>query len=313
MGNGLIRNGLIGNGLMGNGLIGSGLNGNGFLGNGARLDGKVALVTGGSRGIGMAIALRLAEEGADVAINYQHTKEQALEVSRLIDQMGTISELEKISLMIDQMDTKEHAKEVSRLIEAIGRHSCICQANVSDMEQVNSMRDNVLDHFGKIDILVNNAGITRDKSFAKMTPEMWNEVLSVNLNGTFNCTKAVIEGMLERKYGRIVNISSVIGRMGNFGQANYAASKAGMIGFTQTLAKEFAGKGITVNAIAPGFIETDMVKSIPNEALGKILAKIPLGRLGKPEEVAGAVAYLVSPEGDYITGQVIDINGGLYI
>jgi NAD(P)-dependent dehydrogenase (short-subunit alcohol dehydrogenase family) len=166
---------------------------------------------------------------------------------------------------------------------------------------------------GNIDILVNNAGIVRDKSFVKMTPQMWTEVLSVNLDGAFYCTKVVIEGMLERKYGRIVNISSVIGRMGNRGQANYAASKAGMIALTQTLAKEFASKGITVNAVAPGFIETDMVKSVPKEILDKILAQIPLGRLGKPSEVAGAVAYLVSEEGSYITGQVIDINGGLYI
>ena len=175
------------------------------------------------------------------------------------------------------------------------------------------MKDSVLKQFGKIDILVNNAGITRDKSFIKMTPQMWDEVLSVNLSGTFYCTKAVIDGMVERKYGRIVNISSVIGRMGNFGQANYAASKAGIIGLTQTLAKEFASKGITVNAIAPGFIETDMVRSISDEMMKKILEKIPLGRLGKPDEVAGAVAYLLSEEGSYITGQVIDINGGFYI
>ncbi len=281
-------------------------------GNGKKLEGKVALVTGGSRGIGMAIALRLAQEGADVAINYQRTKEQAEEVSKLIDQMGTKNELEKLALLIDNMDTKEHAKEVSKKIESMGRHSVICQANVSDAEQVWKMRDEVVRQFGKIDVLINNAGITRDKSFAKMTPQMWSEVLSVNLDGTFHCTKAVIDGMLERKYGRIVNISSVIGRMGNFGQANYAASKAGIIGFTQTLAKEFASKGITVNAIAPGFIETDMVRSISGEAMEKVLAQIPLRRLGKPEEVAGAVAYLVS-EGDYITGQVIDINGGLYI
>ncbi|MCZ7357952.1 MAG: beta-ketoacyl-ACP reductase [Candidatus Methanoperedens sp.] len=281
--------------------------------NGARLKGKVALVTGGSRGIGMAIAMRMAEEGADVAINYQNTREHAENVSKLVDHIGTIDEIGKLSVIIDRMDTKEHAKEASKLVESMGCHSCIVQANVSDIEQVNKMKDEVLKKFGKIDILVNNAGITRDKSFVKMTPEMWSEVISVNLNGAFNCTKAVIDDMLERKYGRIINISSVIGRMGNFGQANYAASKAGMIGLTQTLAKEFAGKGITVNAIAPGFIETDMVRSVPKEAMEKILAKIPLGRLGKPAEVAAAVAYLVSPEGEYITGQVLDINGGLYI
>jgi 3-oxoacyl-[acyl-carrier protein] reductase len=277
------------------------------------LEGKVALVTGGSRGIGQAIALRLAEDGADIAINYQSTKDQAEKLSKLIDQMGMIDEFEKLSLKIDLMETKENAKEVSELIDSMGKHSIICQANVNDFEQVKRMREEVVKQFGKIDILVNNAGIVRDKSFVKMTPQMWSEVLSVNLDGAFYCTKAVIEGMLERKYGRIVNISSVIGRMGNRGQANYAASKAGLIALSQTLAKEFAGKGITVNAVAPGFIETDMLKSVPKEIMEKILAGIPLGRLGKPSEVAGAVAYLVSEDGNYITGQVIDINGGLYI
>jgi len=277
------------------------------------LDGKVALVTGGSRGIGQAIALRLAKNGADVAINYQKTKEDAQKVSKIIDQMGMADEFDKLSIMIDQMETKEHAKEVSVKIDSMGKHSCIVQANVNDFEQVSRMRDEVVNKLGKIDILVNNAGIVRDKSFVKMTPQMWSEVLSVNLDGAFYCTKVVIEGMLERKYGRIVNISSVTGRMGNRGQANYAASKAGMIGLTQTLAKEFAGKGITVNAVAPGFIETDMVKSIPKEILDKIIAQVPLGRLGKPSEVAAAVSYLVSEDASYITGQVIDINGGLYI
>ncbi|MFA4958045.1 MAG: beta-ketoacyl-ACP reductase [Candidatus Methanoperedens sp.] len=279
----------------------------------ANLKGKVALVTGGSRGIGQAIALRLAKDGADVAINYQSTREQAQKVSKTIDQMGMADEFDNLSIMIDQMETKENAKELSEKIDSMGKHSCIVQANVNDYEQVTRMRDEIVNKLGKIDILVNNAGIVRDKSFVKMTPQMWSEVLSVNLDGAFYCTKVVIEGMLERKYGRIVNISSVIGRMGNRGQANYAASKAGMIGLTQTCAKEFAGKGVTVNAVAPGFIETDMVKSVPKEILEKILAQVPLGRLGKPSEVAGAVAYLVSEDGNYITGQVIDINGGLYI
>jgi len=247
----------------------------------ANLEGKVALVTGGSRGIGRAIALRLAEDGADVAINYQASKEQA--------------------------------EEVSDAIDSIGKRSCIVQANVNDFEQVNTMRDEVIKELGKIDILVNNAGITRDKSFVKMTPQMWSDVISVNLDGPFYCTKAVIEGMIERKYGRIVNISSVIGRMGNYGQSNYSASKAGLIGLTKTLAKEFASKGITVNAVAPGYVGTEMVKSVPKEILDKIIAQIPLGRLGEPSEVAGAVAYLVSEDGKYITGQVIDINGGYYI
>lgn len=277
-----------------------------------RLENKVALVTGGARGIGKAIAIRLAEEGADVAINYQSTKQHAEDVSRLVDQIGTMDELEKLSMMIDQIDTKEYASQISESIDSIGRHSHICQANISDPKQVTSMVDDVIKQFGKIDILVNNAGIVRDKSFVKMTHEMWNEVLSVNLDGAFYCTKAVINNMVERKYGRIVNISSVIGRMGNRGQANYAASKAGMIGLTQSLAKEFASKGVTVNAIAPGFTETDMLKGIPQNIMDTILAQIPLGRLGKPSEIAGAVAYLCSDDGDYITGQVIDVNGGLY-
>ncbi|NJD77893.1 MAG: beta-ketoacyl-ACP reductase [Candidatus Methanoperedens sp.] len=280
---------------------------------GKRLEGRVALVTGGSRGIGRAIALRLAQEGADVIVNYQSTKEHALKVSKLIDQMGMADELEKLAVEIDRLDTGVKAQEFSKLIDAIDRHSYICQANVSSPEQVSRMREEVLSQFGKVDILVNNAGIVRDKSFVKMTHDMWSDVLSVNLNGAFYCTKAFIEGMLERNYGRIVNISSVIGRMGNFGQANYTAAKAGMIGLTKALAKEFAGKGVTVNAIAPGFIETDMVKGVPDEVLEKIVAKIPLGRLGRASEVAGTVAYLASPDGDYITGQVIDINGGLYI
>jgi len=278
-----------------------------------KLENKVALVTGASRGIGRAIAIKLAEEGADVVINYQNAKEHAQALSKLIDRIGLAQELEEIAGKIEKMETKEHAKEISDLIESKGRHSFICQANVSDMEQVNLMREEVTRKFGGVDILVNNAGIVRDKSFVKMTPDMWNDVLSVNLNGTFYCTKAFIDSMIEKKYGRIVNISSVVGKMGNFGQANYTASKAGVIGLTKALAREFAGKGVTVNAIAPGYIETDMVKGVPADAMEKVLAKIPLGRLGKASEVAGTVAFLASRDGDYITGQVIDINGGLYI
>ena len=171
----------------------------------------------------------------------------------------------------------------------------------------------VEESIGDIDVLINNAGIVRDKSFTKMTPEMWREVLSVNLEVTFYCTKAVIGKMVEKKFGRVINISSVVGSMGNFGQANYAASKAGMVGLTKTLAKEFAQKGITVNAVAPGFIETEMLERIPKEAMERLLDTIPMRRLGKPSEVAGAVAFLVSEDALYITGQVLDVNGGLYI
>ncbi|OGS42922.1 MAG: hypothetical protein A3K76_02120 [Euryarchaeota archaeon RBG_13_57_23] len=279
----------------------------------ATLDGKAALVTGGSRGIGQAIAIKLAGEGANVAVNYQSSKDQAADVIDFINKTDRMDNLEELIKMIDIMDTVEQAKEIRDMIESMGRHAIICQANVGKMDEVNRMRDKAVAEFGKIDILVNNAGIVKDKSFVKMTSEMWDDVISVNLTGTFNCTKAVIEGMLERRYGRIVNISSVIGRMGNRGQANYAASKAGIIGLTQTLAKEFADKGVTVNAVAPGFIGTDMLKSVPANIMEKILAQIPMGRLGKPEEIASAVTYLVSPEAGYITGQVIDINGGLYI
>jgi 3-oxoacyl-[acyl-carrier protein] reductase len=279
----------------------------------ATLDGKAALVTGGSRGIGQAIAVKLAGEGADVVVNYQSRKDQAADVIDFINKTDRIDNLDELIKMIDIMDTVEQAKEVRDMIESMGRHAIICQANVGKMDEVNKMRDKAVAEFGKIDILVNNAGIVKDKSFVKMTSEMWDDVISVNLTGTFNCTKAVIDGMLERHYGRIVNISSVIGRMGNRGQANYDASKAGIIGLTQTLAKEFADKGVTVNAVAPGFIGTDMLKSVPAKIMEKILAQIPMGRLGKPEEIASAVTYLVSPEAGYITGQVIDINGGLYI
>jgi NAD(P)-dependent dehydrogenase (short-subunit alcohol dehydrogenase family) len=279
----------------------------------ATLDGKAALVTGGSRGIGQAIAVKLAQEGANVAVNYQSSKDQAADVIDFINKTDRLDDLDELIKMIDIMDTVEQAKEIRDMIESMGRHAIICQANVGKMDEVNKMRDKAVAEFGKIDILVNNAGIVKDKSFVKMTSEMWDDVISVNLTGTFNCSKAVIDGMLERHYGRIVNISSVIGRMGNRGQANYAASKAGIIGLTQTLAKEFADKGVTVNAVAPGFIGTDMLRSVPAKIMEKILAQIPMGRLGKPEEIASAVAYLVSPEAGYITGQVIDINGGLYI
>jgi 3-oxoacyl-(acyl-carrier-protein) reductase len=246
-----------------------------------RLKGRVAVITGGSRGIGRAIALALAEDGADVAINYQ--RNEAL------------------------------AKEVAQAIQNRGRVAEIYQADVSDPAQVLRMRDAVLTRFERVEILVNNAGINRDKSFVKMDSETWGAVISVNLNGVFYCTKAFLEGMVARGYGRIINISSIVGQMGNFGQSNYAAAKSGLFGLTKTLARELSGKGITVNAVSPGFIETEMVAGIPDNVKEKILAQIPLGRFGKPEEVANAVVFLASEETGYITGQVLSVNGGMYM
>jgi len=246
-----------------------------------KLKGRTALVTGGSRGIGKSIALALATEGAKVAINYQ--------------------------------SSEEAARDVARLVEKIGSRAFICQADVSSYADAVRMKDAVTASLGVVDILVNNAGITSDKTFLKMTYETWRKVLSVNLDGVYNCTKVFLDGMIEKGWGRIVNITSVIGQIGNFGQANYAASKASVMAMTKTLAKELARKGITVNAVAPGFIETEMVGAIPEKAKERVVSQIPLGRFGRGEEVAGAVVFLVSSDGDYITGHELSVNGGLYV
>jgi 3-oxoacyl-(acyl-carrier-protein) reductase len=246
-----------------------------------KLKGRVSLVTGGSRGIGRAIALALAYEGAKVAINYQ--------------------------------SNEEAARDAVRLIEKIGSTAFSCKADISSYAEALRMRDEVTANLGVVDILVNNAGIVSDKSFLKMTHEAWRKVLSINLDGVFNCTKVFLDGMLDKHWGRIVNITSVIGQIGNFGQANYAASKAAVMAMTKTLAKELARKGITVNSVAPGFIDTEMVEAMPEKVRGRIVAEIPLGRFGRPEEVAGAVVFLVSSDGDYITGHELSVNGGLYV
>ena len=244
-----------------------------------KLKGRTALVTGGSRGIGRAVALALAEEGADVAVNY--------------------------------VSSESAARGVVEGIGKMGRRAILAQADVSDYPDTFRMAQDVLREFGHLDILVNNAGINSDKTFTKMDHASWRKVLGTNLDGVFNCTKVFVDGMLSQGYGRVVNMTSVIGQIGNFGQANYAASKAGVAAFTKSLAKELAGKGITVNAVAPGFIETEMVISIPDKVKERLLAQIPLHRFGTAEEVARAVVYIVSSDGDYITGAELSINGGL--
>ena len=244
-----------------------------------KLKGRTALVTGGSRGIGRAVAIALADEGADVAINY--------------------------------VSSERAARDVAEHIKKMGRRAMLAQADVSDYPDTFRMAQDVVREFGHLDILVNNAGINSDKTFTKMDHTSWRKVLGTNLDGVFNCTKVFVDQMLTQGYGRVVNMTSVIGQIGNFGQANYAASKAGVAAFTKSLAKELAGKGVTVNAVAPGFIETEMVASIPDKVKERLLAQIPLHRFGTAEEVARAVVYIVSSDGDYITGAELSINGGL--
>jgi 3-oxoacyl-[acyl-carrier protein] reductase len=246
-----------------------------------RLKDKIAIVTGGSRGIGRAISLAFAKEGADVVIIY--------------------------------LEKEKEAKKVIKEITAVGRKCMAFNVDVRDFEEVNEIVEVVVETFGQIDILVNNAGITRDITLKKMSKEMWNEVIDVNLNGVFNCTKAVTDLMRKRKTGRIINISSIMGFTGNIGQTNYAAAKSGILGFTKALAREVARVGITVNAIAPGFINTDMMKTIPENIKRQLLEQIPMGRFGEPHEVANVAVFLALEDSSFITGTVVHINGGLYM
>lgn len=243
------------------------------------LDGKTALVTGASRGIGRAIALRLAAEGANIAINYAGNTAKA--------------------------------EETKAAIEAAGGKAVLFQADVSDSAQVEQMVASVLETFGSLDILVNNAGITRDGLLMRMKEEDFDAVLDTNLKGIFHVTKAVTKIMMKQRSGRIVNMASVVGIIGNAGQTNYAAAKAGVIGFTKSAARELAARGITVNAVAPGFIATDMTAAMPEKAKEATLAAIPLRRMGTPEDVANAVLFLVSDQAAYITGQVVKVDGGM--
>jgi 3-oxoacyl-[acyl-carrier protein] reductase len=242
---------------------------------------QVALVTGASRGIGRAVACRLAAMGAKVAINF--------------------------------VSNETEAKTTLKLIEHKGGSGMLARFDIADAAAVDGAVEALLAAHGRCDILVNNAGMTVDTLLLRLKPEDWNRVMNVNLGGTFNCTKAVIKGMVRARYGRIVNMTSVIGVMGNTGQAAYAAAKAGIVGFTKSMARELASRNITVNAVAPGFIDTEMVARLPEAVRTEYLKIIPVGRLGSVDEVADAVAYLARPEASYVTGQVIGVNGGLYM
>lgn len=243
------------------------------------LDGKIALVTGASRGIGRAVAIALAKEGAAVAINYAGNAKAAEEVKEIIEQMG-------------------------------GRAITI-QADISDEKAAADMVAQTIAELGGLDILVNNAGITRDNLFIRMKADEWNAVINTNLTGLFNCSQPAAKYMMKKRTGRIINMSSVSGIMGNMGQVNYSAAKAGVIGFTKSLARETAARGITVNAVAPGFIATDMTAAMPEKAQEKVLTMIPMGKMGQPEDIANAVLFLASEKASYITGQVISVNGGM--
>ncbi|MCE5286935.1 MAG: 3-oxoacyl-[acyl-carrier-protein] reductase [Pelosinus sp.] len=243
------------------------------------VDGKVAIVTGASRGIGRAIAIKLAKAGAKVLINYAGNVKAAEEVKEIITQGGG---------------------------EAV-----VYQANVANSEEVKAMVKVAIEAFGGVDILVNNAGITRDVPLAMMKEEDFDAVINTNLKGVYNCTKAIIKPMLKRKGGKIINMASVVGLMGNAGQANYAAAKAGLIGFTKSTARELASRNITANAIAPGFIATEMTQAMTDQAKAEMSGKIPLGRPGTPEDVADAVLFLASDVAKYITGQTLNVDGGM--
>jgi 3-oxoacyl-[acyl-carrier protein] reductase len=243
------------------------------------VNGKVALVTGASRGIGREIALELAREGANVVVNYSGSEAKANEV-------------------VDE-------------IKSMGREAVAIQCNVADSDSVQSMVKETISHFGTLDILVNNAGITKDNLLMRMKENEWDDVININLKGVFLCTKAVTRQMMKQRSGRIINISSIVGVSGNPGQANYVAAKSGVIGLTKTAARELAPRGITVNAIAPGFISTDMTDQLPEDVRNEMLKQIPLNRFGDPKDIAKVVSFMASESSSYMTGQTLHIDGGM--
>jgi 3-oxoacyl-[acyl-carrier protein] reductase len=246
-----------------------------------RIDGQVAIVTGASRGIGRAVAVRLATMGATVVVNYLHNESEA--------------------------------NTTLAMIADAGGSGTPAAFDVADIAAVEAAVERIVAQYGRCDVLVNNAGITADTLLLRLKAEDWDRVLAVNLSGTFHCTKAVVKSMVRARYGRVVNMTSVIGAMGNTGQAAYAAAKAGIVGFTKSMARELASRNVTVNAVAPGFIDTEMVARLPEAVRTEYLKIIPVGRLGTANEVADAVAFLARPEAGYVTGQVIGVNGGLYM
>ncbi|MCR4398982.1 MAG: 3-oxoacyl-[acyl-carrier-protein] reductase [Firmicutes bacterium] len=243
------------------------------------LDGRKALVTGASRGIGRAVAVALAGAGADVVVNYS------------ANDAG--------------------ADETVSLIRGLGRDTIAVKADVSDPDAVSNMFDTIASRWGGVDILVNNAGVTRDRLFARMKPDEWADVIRINLTGAFNCSRCAARTMMRRRWGRIVNVTSVAGICGNPGQVNYSASKAGLIGMTRSMARELGPFGITVNAVAPGLVDTAMTREMPPQAREDFMSRIPLGRMGSPEDVASSVLFLVSPAASYVTGHVLVVDGGL--
>ncbi|HLV10251.1 MAG TPA: 3-oxoacyl-[acyl-carrier-protein] reductase [Halanaerobiales bacterium] len=246
-----------------------------------KLQGKVALITGSSRGIGATTAFRLSKEGADIIINYPFSAE------------------------------KENAIKIMNKIKDMGNRAMIIEADITKNNEVKKMVKKTLDKFEKIDILVNNAGITRDNLLMRMKEKEWDQVMNVNLKGVFYCTKAVVRSMIKRREGKIINLASVVGIIGNSGQTNYSASKAGVIGFTKSIAREVSSRGITVNAVAPGFIRTQMTDNLSENIKDEMLAKIPLNEFGEQEDVANLICFLASSEANYINGQVINVDGGM--